>query len=744
MPRFCFSRRINGIPDDHHPPTVVQIGLVRTLSASGLSARPTGRMIAAAGLLVLGCTGAASGDPDDGADGGSAGSSNPPDGSGASMGTGGAIPGVGGGPSDEPGLGATGETCTLEGALACAGFAQSERLRCANGRWASIGNCPGGSHCDTSDEHRGTCRPIIPECIGRAPDEVVCREDHRVACGVDQVSIDLLENCYACQAGVCYCPAGTVASQDDDLCTPCEDGTFSAENDASCAPWSNCSEGHYVSLAGTSSSDRQCAPCEFGTFSLEGNAESCSNWSSCSPGTHISELGTSTSDRECFECEDGTFTVGSDLEECVEWSICSPGTRVSNAGSRTSDRQCAVCPAGTVTLAPNTSSCLPSQVTVGFGHTCALLADGAVRCWGGWVHGYGHTNNIGDNETPASAGNVNVGGLVSQISASLGHTCAVLVNGSVRCWGTGDYGRLGYGNTEFIGDNEFPADAGDVNVGAPVSQVAAGFWHTCATLTNGKVRCWGRGADGQLGYGNTDHIGDDEAPAAAGDVNVGGLVSQVAAGYSHTCAVLTDGNVRCWGSGFDGALGYSTTIIGDNESPASAGNVNVGGSVTQVVVGQHHTCALLTTGSVRCWGRGTEGQLGYGNTNHIGINRSPASAGDVNVGGIVTQIAAGSAHTCALLADGNVRCWGLGTFGRLGYGNQNNVGDDETPASAGNVNVGGTVTQIDAGDAHTCALLTNGSIRCWGYETNGRLGYGTGVWIGDNEDPASAGDVPYL
>jgi cysteine-rich repeat protein len=386
------------------------------------------------------------------------------------------------------------------------------------------------------------------------------------------------------------------------------------------------------------------------------------------------------------------------------------------------------------------------HIAAGGSHTCALFDSGAVRCWGGGGNGqlgYGDTSRIGDNEAPASAGNVSVGGPVVQLDASRGqHTCAVLDSGAVRCWGWGSSGQLGYGNTDSIGDNEAPASAGNVNVGGTVIQIAAGWTHTCARLNTGTVRCWGEGGNGELGYGNTDSIGDNEAPVSAGNVNVGGTVIQIAAGHAYTCALLANGAVRCWGSGSSGKLGYSNTNnIGDNEVPTLVGNVNVGGTVIQIAAGWTHTCALLATGGVRCWGEGDHGKLGYGNTNDIGDNEVPASAGDVNVGGTVIQIAAGSAHTCALLNTGVIRCWGSGYSGQLGYGNINNIGDNESPASAGDVNVGGTVTKIAAGGSQTCALLDTGAIRCWGDSYDGQLGYGNMDTIGDNESPASVGDV---
>jgi alpha-tubulin suppressor-like RCC1 family protein len=237
-----------------------------------------------------------------------------------------------------------------------------------------------------------------------------------------------------------------------------------------------------------------------------------------------------------------------------------------------------------------------------------------------------------------------------------------------------------------IGGSETPKSVGSVDVGGNVVQISAATLHTCALLDTGKVRCWGSGDSGKLGYGNTNNIGDDETPATAGDVEVGGIVVQVVASGTHTCALLDTGKVRCWGSNSDGQLGYgNTNNIGDDETPASAGDVDVGGTVVQLSSRGRHTCTLLDTGTVRCWGKASKGQLGYGNTDKIGNDETPATAGDVPVGGTVVQIGTGYTHTCALLNTGQYRCWGEGTLGRLGYGNTNNIGDDEAPASAGDV-----------------------------------------------------------
>lgn len=377
-------------------------------------------------------------------------------------------------------------------------------------------------------------------------------------------------------------------------------------------------------------------------------------------------------------------------------------------------------------------------------HSCALLEGGAVRCWGASLPlGYQSAEDIGDDELPNSSGPVEIGAEAVQVSAGADHTCALLSIGLPVCWGDGAFGRLGYGNEQIIGDDEAPFTAGVVDVNATAVQISASSAHTCALLTGGSVRCWGNGFWGRLGYGNTEHIGDDETPASVGTVDVGGRVVQLATGAQHTCALLDGGTVRCWGNGQEGRLGYGNILgVGETNTPASVGDVPVGAPVQQITAGFRHTCALLDTGAVRCWGDGTNGQLGYGNTDHVGDDETPASAGDVDIGGPAVQIAGGSLHTCALLETGSVRCWGGGSY-RLGYGNTETIGDDEVPATAGDIDIGGVSVQIATRYNHTCALLDTGSIRCWGGNNRGQLGYGHTESIGDDETPASAGDVPY-
>ncbi len=388
------------------------------------------------------------------------------------------------------------------------------------------------------------------------------------------------------------------------------------------------------------------------------------------------------------------------------------------------------------------AGCDVPPLVAGGRQTC-VTQDGRVRCWGigqYGVLGYGNTNNIGDNEHPAVAGDVPVGGSVKQLALGYYHTCALLDTGAVRCWGRNNYGQLGLSHTSNIGDDEAASSGGVVNLGGEAIDLSAGTYHTCALLATGQVRCWGMGTFGALGYGNTSHIGDNETPATAGSVSIGGSAVEIKAGSFHTCARLSTGQVRCWGANFSGSLGIgNTTPIGDNELPTSAPFVNLGSSALELAAGEAHTCARLSSG-IKCWGDGSYGQLGYRNTSTV---LSPATVGTVNVGATPLHITAGGSQTCILTSAYEVRCWGEGQWGPLGYGNSNNIGDNEYPSAAGSVSIGGSALSVSAGYDHTCAVVsasTGYEVRCWGHGSGGVLGYGNTNSIGDNEFPSS---VPF-
>ncbi|HEX8698666.1 MAG TPA: RTX toxin [Myxococcaceae bacterium] len=386
-----------------------------------------------------------------------------------------------------------------------------------------------------------------------------------------------------------------------------------------------------------------------------------------------------------------------------------------------------------------------NSIRAGNSHTCALFNNGAMRCWGlndyGQL-GYENTIDIGDTEKPYTAGDVALVGVGARIALGGKHTCALLDTGLVRCWGNNQYGQLGYNTTEHVGDGEAIASYGYVNLGGIASKIAAGGEHTCALMNNGTVRCWGRNNYGQLGYGDTENIGDNEQPWTAGVVNVGGTVTNIVAGGAHTCALLDNGQVRCWGYNGSGQLGYgNTTPVGDDADPATAGSIDLGGQAMQLSAGKNHTCALLTTGNVRCWGYNGFGQLGYGHYSNI-HKPTLTNAGDVEMGGKVLQVATGENHTCALLGSGDIKCWGHGGRGRLGRGTS--TASLNLPPLTGVDLDGSSAFQVATGAEHTCALLSTGGARCWGSAFYGQLGYGNKEDIGDDEVASAGGDIQVL
>lgn len=375
------------------------------------------------------------------------------------------------------------------------------------------------------------------------------------------------------------------------------------------------------------------------------------------------------------------------------------------------------------------------QVATGATYTCTLHENGGLKCWG---------RTIGAAQQTPKA--FPMGVRVEQIAAGTSHACFLIEGGKVRCSGKNDWGALGYGHTRYVTAME---DEGDVEIGGAVKTVVAGHATTCAIMDDDSLRCWGSGQGGRLGYADAEDRGAEDLPQEAGAIELGGKALQVSVSPSgHVCAVLDGGRLRCWGQNIQGQLGYGDTErVGDNETPAAKGDVQVGGTVAQVATASASTCARLDTGAVRCWGFAGDGRLGYGNSTNYGDDELPSVAGDVPLGGKATQIVGGSNHFCAILEGGTLRCWGNARSGQLGYGNTNSIGDDETPASAGDVPVGGKVVQVTASGDRTCALLESGGVRCWGSNVGdplwgGPLGYEKTDNIGDDETPASVGDIP--
>ena len=396
---------------------------------------------------------------------------------------------------------------------------------------------------------------------------------------------------------------------------------------------------------------------------------------------------------------------------------------------------------------------------------CVLTDRETVRCWGDrkrplWGYGRSTQGFVG----PRAVGDLPIGGPVAQLAMGAGHECGRMTAGDVRCWGRATGGLLGYGHLNDIGDNETPAGVGSVPIGVsePVVDIGGGDDFVCAVFQSGRVRCWGSNHAGQLGMGHQRQInvGDDETPADMdSDVLLGGRAVQVAGGRYKACALLDTGKVRCWGLnaedwdwkagevvGQSFGLGYgafgTVEAIGDDEPPSVAGDLALPGIATKIAVGGYHMCALMDDGAVRCWGMGGYGNLGHGRGGaNIGDDETAAATIPLYFESPVVDLAAGYWHTCVSLENGSVRCWGDGsTSGQLGIPGRTRLGVHEHVGSVPPVRVGGPVARIFLYEDGTCAVMRAGGLRCWGYN-GGILGYPFRENIGRGEHPESVGDI---
>ncbi|MFN3202835.1 MAG: fibrinogen-like YCDxxxxGGGW domain-containing protein [Bradymonadia bacterium] len=425
-------------------------------------------------------------------------------------------------------------------------------------------------------------------------------------------------------------------------------------------------------------------------------------------------------------------------------------------------------------------------------HHCALFDSGQVKCWGYNHHGslgYGDTNYRGDaaNEMGDNLPFVNLGTGRTAVQVNTGYisTCAILDDGGIKCWGYNAHAQLGHGNNTQRGDNAGEmgdslqyTDMGTSPDGDPYRavDVAMGTYHACAILDDGGVKCWGYNNHGESGQGHRNYPGD--AANEMGDnlpiINLGTspdgdpyTAIAVDTGYHQSCAVLDNGDVKCWGYNGHGELGQNDTAhrgdnaneMGDNLPPINLGNDGQGQAhtATQVATGWASVCALLDNGRIKCWGYNPFGNHGYGDTAYRGRNASEsvANAPYVDLG----TDGNGDAHrainlwadvytTCAQLENGDLKCWGYNVYGQLGKGHTANLGDNAnemgnnlTPIDLG---TGRTVRDLNMGYYGICALLDNGGVKCWGYNGHGQLGQGNaGNHAGDAAN--EMGDnLPYV
>lgn len=444
------------------------------------------------------------------------------------------------------------------------------------------------------------------------------------------------------------------------------------------------------------------------------------------------------------------------------------------------------------------------RLYTGSRHACALSDDNALKCWG--LNTQGQLGILSNDSRGNAAGElgenlplVDLGNFaIDSLALANQHSCAMSNAGAVKCWGNNNAGQLGRDNIHVIGgasvansnydaeapeDNEASDSCDEVNnttlpgkclfgdrltpielgSGVTVTQLVAGFEHTCVLLSNQSVKCWGGNIYGQLGNDSQENIGDGFVPNPNYDAENGNSDNEDSC--LHT-------NVK--------ELPVTCDNVADSEMGDSLQAVNLGANATKLAAGAYHTCALVGSDSLKCWGFNGSGQLGLGDTNNRGDglivnpNYQPtgsdpedtqicdsveerfiplscdsnistemgAALATVNLGQGIVDIEAGLAHTCVRLVDQSVRCWGSNGSGQLAQGNTDNLGsnssvDGSTPAAM--LGAGLNVNKLAVGGGHNCAIFADNSVKCWGLNSSGQLG------LGDTDNrgisPETSGDM---
>ncbi len=378
----------------------------------------------------------------------------------------------------------------------------------------------------------------------------------------------------------------------------------------------------------------------------------------------------------------------------------------------------------------------PQTLALGEDTSYILLSSGEVQKWGESELGTKVDLGTGNN------GNAN---LAQAIVSGDQHRCVLLKNGNLdhgpmKCWGANSAGQLGVGDTI---SKESPTD---VDLGNDISSnpytakaVAPGVEHTCAILNDDTVKCWGLNESGQIGGGDPNPAVDktgtviniNTISGTVGDPLPGQTSSQIAAGAYNTCAIKSNGSVKCWGDNLHNKIGGGTPDLG------------IGKTATHIVAGKHHYCVILNDGFVKCWGSnptliGREGQPYLENKKAI-------------------QLAASLGNTCALLGDKTVKCWGLNRHGELGGGNPSY--DQNAPVTGMLTQPGPYISRGTQGDPldarkaayiatanyHTCAILeADRSVKCWGRNHSEQLVGAVQMKLGSNGTGNSEGETQAL
>lgn len=551
--------------------------------------------------------------------------------------------------------------CSSRGEIVCDGHASAQRLACDGVKWQAGTTCAAGQLCDSTS---GKCRDKVAECASALPGALVCRgADVPLTCGVDLVTASEGKAC----AGICK----------DGACQPAVCGDKKVQSGEDCDDGDATTTGACV----------KCKKATCGDGAVWAEHEQCDDKNQL-PGDGCSP--TCGAEPIALSLGSGSTCALSSTGVVKCWGYNVHGALGLGDTANRGDEPSEV-PSKLPAVALGTNR-VAKAISSSFSATCVLLDNGESKCWGENTEGQLGTGDKFDRgDGPGEMGDalksvaLGVGRTATGVSIGSGHACAVLDNGTVKCWGSGARGQLGQENSV---DYLLPGSIEPIKLARSAKAVSAGLTsNTCALLDNGTAKCWG-----DRDYISAPASGDLDASLAIGDfpgemsalplLNWGaGLTATSIVAGPGTCAVLNEGTLKCWGANSDGLLGQPGGFLGSTSQELAilkGVDLGAGRKAKATAVSYDHACAVLDNGALKCWGYNGNGQLGIGSTGSKGSDFG--DMGDalppVYLGGrTALQVAVGGGHTCAILDDGTLKCWGANESGQLGLGDTRPRGD---------------------------------------------------------------------